>query len=149
MSRILDILAAIAGLAPAVDGVTPAVWEPDDLHVSAESADLPVRVISPFDEAGGAMVAFTSAAGNRTAEWTISDILLWRETGMGRGPADVGLTLPQYIAAYLEELDTLRHPQYRVINATMRAGAVIWPAGTDRQYDGVRVTLTIRELLGG
>lgn len=149
MSQIDDILAAIAALTPTVGSITPTVWTPDIVHLSAEAADLPVRIVSPFDGAGASFVQFSTAQGNRTAEWTITDLLLWREAGTGRGPIDVGQTLYRYLAAYLESLDSLRATQWRLTGAQFRSGVVVWPAGTDRQYDGATVTLTIRELLGG
>lgn len=141
------ILPAIAATDLAVAGIyARAVWG-DTLPGAAEEADLPLRVLSSYSSRQtGTLRRFTTLAGNRVVDWTIEDLLLVRAAGSGSGPADLADALAAYQEDYEAILHTLRDVQWTTIGAEFAPDVYEWPEGSGRQYDGVRVRLTVREL---
>lgn len=148
MSQIATIYAALAAAAVTVSGTTPTVYAGSSLRDSVESAELPVRVLSPFGTGlSGSGSVFASADGNQVATWTIRDLLLWRKNAEGIGLEDIADTLIAYCGAYADMLPALRSTKWRLTAWQATPSAINWPQGAATWYDGVSVTLTFRELL--
>jgi hypothetical protein len=122
----------------------------DELPNKVEEADLPIRLLLPFNaRSGGQNYTFLNY-GHTDAEidWLITDLLLLRSGGLGRGPIDEAENTILYARAYAEFLTTwgvVSGKPLWVANAQFTPGIWTWPTGTANQFYGVEVQLTIRE----
>lgn len=148
MSKLTStIIPAIADLDLAVNGEPARTAYGGTIPNSAESASLPLRVLSPYnDRQQGKLIRRTTLAGNRVIDWTIEDLLLARETGTGTGPGDLSDALQSYQEDYEAELGDLKATQWTLTESEFHPGVYEWPEGSGRQYDGVRCLHTVREL---
>lgn len=153
MSLIRSIYTALAALplSVTIDGspVVATAYGLDELPGAVEDVMLPCRLLSPLrdGQAGARLVAFTSAPGNRTADWTISDVLLWQRVPQGAGPEQPAPALVDYCAAYIDALPIRSGGRWSVTGLDIRSEIIEWPLLSGVVYDGVRAVVTAREIL--
>jgi hypothetical protein len=122
----------------------------DELPNIVQEADLPIRLLLPFNARSGVQSYTFLNYGHTDAEidWLVTDLLLLRSGGLGRGPIDEAKKTILYARAYAEFLTTW-HPvagkPLWVTNAQLTPGIWTWPIGTANQFYGVEVQLTIKE----
>lgn len=149
MSTISDILAAIAALAVPYGAVTPATRLAGTLADEFEDADLPVRVITAIGGISARRLATLTPVGQHAIRWQIDDLLLVRSVGLGRGLRDEAAALATYAYTYARAINPLRARTGTWWLAEWNAdiGVITYPAGTDRSYEGVRITHMIDHII--
>lgn len=143
------IVAALTGQAFTVAGAAVTAYGPTTLPSAAESATLPCRIISPYQQTTPLERRLT-LGGNRQIDWQITDLLLVKDLALGTGPVDVAaalFTYQQEYAAFWQTLHGAGGATWWATSCRMTAGVFEWPEQSGRQYDGVRVALTVREIL--
>ena len=159
MSNLRALYTAIAGIdvvftAEAGGSVTPTVYDLHELPNTAETADLPLRVLLPLEEWGGdgpvmelLSTGISGVSGAMT--WNVVDLMLYEVVGQTRGMLDVLADLVRYAGAYSEMIMDNRKPvtQTRLKGVAIRPGVYEWPMGSGRSYFGVECGLVFEELI--
>lgn len=158
-SQLTAIYAAVAGrtIPVTINGasVNVAAVTGASLPESVESAGMPIRLVTPASPGGrGAyqerhtFKTSASAGGVVTVDWTIQDLFFLRGADAGIGLSDLAPVLTDYAAAYVADLGALVTSRWALTSIAFPAiGGFEWPAESGRYYDGVAVTLTIREII--
>lgn len=154
-SQLLAIYDAIAAMSVSAGGVTPQVWDVDEVRDSVHTAHLPVRILLPHGEfaGGGALgqgfrpVTLDSIA---RGTWLITDLCLWRPVGQGLGTRDIGDVLVEYCGAYATALVTrgrgTTHQSF--INGwDIAAGVYAFPESSGNWFWGVRAVVQVDEII--
>ena len=140
------LIAKIAALPVQYDTViVPVVYEqtqPDWL----DHAQLPVRVIPAIDGVTLQRATIYTHSRAPRAEWRITDLLLVRDVGMGRGVRDSAAALIAYIEDYVAALQLL-WPQRGDVNVINASGQITIINYGERRYEGVVMTLDIAHIL--
>lgn len=149
MSTISDILATIAALAVPYGTVTPATRLAGTLADELHDAELPVRVITAIGGISTRRTATVTPAGQHIIRWQIDDLLLARSVGLGRGLRDEAQALAIYAYTYARAIKSLRARtmSWWLADWSAEIGVITYPAGTDRQYEGVRITHAIDHII--
>lgn len=153
MSVIRDIYNVLATKTVSVGGITPSVYDLDELPNAVEAAMLPCRLLLPMQPRGeGRDWHFIALSTTAQLTWHITDLLLWRSTASGIGLEDIAATLVEYAGAYAEMLRANRamgQRQAHIVGARFVYGTFAYPDGSDVTFDGCAVELDIEEVLSG
>jgi hypothetical protein len=154
MSFILDIYTHLAGMDVAVNGITPTAYDLDQLPDVVEPAMLPCRILLPMDSKGeGRDFSFIALGKTSEVTWHITDLMLWRTSDTGIGLEDIASVLVAYAGAYAEVLRSNRamgQSQVYLVNARFVYDTFKYPNSDNGQlYDGVEVTIDVKEVLSG
>jgi hypothetical protein len=150
VSAIADIYAALAAKSVTAASKTPTVYSLSTLKKSAETADLPMRLLLPFNGRGpardGQFISLGTLVG---VTWRITDLCLWEPEAQTLGIAEVSPELIAYCGAYVDMLRTFRAPtaQSHLAGFTLAPDLYEWPKGSGRWYYGVECVLEIEEVL--
>ena len=153
-SQLLAIYDAIAAMTVTAGGVTPQVWDVDEVRDSVHTAHLPVRILLPHGEFSGSneLGRFAPVTINSIARgtWLITDLCLWRPVGQGLGTRDIGNALVEYCGAYATALVArgrgTTHQSY--INGwSIAAGVYAFPEASGNWFWGVRAVVQVDEIL--
>lgn len=148
-SQLTTIYATIAAHEITVGSTPVACLDLAELRTSLQSANLPVRMLNPFNARGGGNLQnfWTVQQGVVTVDWLITDMLAWRAHSAGIGLEDIAPDLIAYKVQYVQLLKTLRAHKYNVTQCQMQVLAYEWPLGSGVWWDGVICQLTIREII--
>ena len=159
MSNLRALYTAIAGIdlaftAEAGGSVTPTVYDLHELPNTAETADLPMRVLLPLEEWGGEgptfdMISVGTSSVSGLMFWNVVDLMLYDAVGQTRGMLDILADLVRYSAAYVDMLANNRVPtaNIQLMNVAIRPGVYEWPIQSGRSYFGVECALVYQELI--
>ncbi len=141
------IMAAIAALPAPYDTIVVPVRVAATLSDEIEDADLPARVLTAIGAIASRHERTLTPVGQMELRWQIDDLLLVRSVGLGRGLRDTADALARYAYDYARLLRQLRAQTYTVVSWDAQIGVITYPAGTDRQYEGVRISLTLAHII--
>ena len=150
MSAIIQIFAIIAGLPVTVNGITPQVFNVDNLPNAIAPSQAPCRLLLPLDDESIAVGGQFQGLGTlTTVSWRITDLMLWAPAVKGAGIHDYAETLVAYAGAYMEMLRKVRSPvvQGRITNMGARPGRFQYPLRTGRWWLGAKCTVDVQEIL--
>jgi hypothetical protein len=151
MTQLTAIYNALAAIDVTVNGVTPRVFNFDNLKAEIHTAELPCRLLLPMGERLGGEASVISMGGHGSVPWTICDLMLWSPIAQGRGIKEHPGALVAYMEAYVntmqQHMKLLRSP----VTATVEkirpdAGLFSYPVNTETWYYGVECIVTVREL---
>lgn len=134
-------------------GVTPEVYDLDELPESITTAHLPCRLLLPLG--GNPMEAregqFIAIGTGVTVNWQISDLMLWQASEQGIGLREFAPILVDYCGKYVDAMRTFRCPATNTAleGFSVTPGEYEWPRGSGRFYAGVLCQLNIKEVLSG
>lgn len=149
MSQLADIYAAVAALQPTAGGtVVPVRWGAT-LHNTNESADIPLRLLSPIGDTMGKVQQKTGGGVGHviTVEWSIRDIALLRPVGGGLGLSDIADIYVEYMATYADALRQISSQTYYLVDAQVLPQVLQYPADSGMQYHAVSSTLYLMEIV--
>jgi hypothetical protein len=154
-SDIIDIYAAIEALTVTVDSVTPTVYDLDELPNTADTANLPARLLFPmasfggFGSAGQATMRWVTLNSITQVTWLIRDLCLWQPTGQGVGFRTIAPTLMKYAGLYLDKMTANRELTIQSYIAQdgliIQPGVIEFPDQSGRQFFGINAQLTVIE----
>ena len=155
MSEITDIYDSLAALEVSLsNGVTPYVYELEELPESVTTAQLPCRLLLPVSsEPGDGRDGTHIAIGTAMAiVWQITDLMLWQPSQQGLGLREFAPRLIEYSGKYLDAMRAWGKCPSQ--NSTLEAigitpGEYEWPRGSGKFYSGVLCRLQIREVVSG
>lgn len=148
MTTVRDIVQAIAAL--------PVTWQAQvvpvryelDLPVTGDSAELPMRLIPAIAGISLSTARPVTATRGMLARWQITEYLLAREAGMGRGTQDTAADLVDYLDQYTRLLRTLVATSPSLTwEVTDVSGAITVITFAERRYEGVQLTLTVAHMV--
>jgi hypothetical protein len=147
IAAIIDVIEALAVTAT-TGGTNIAALDLTEHRDAVPAMECPIRVILPSDEDAPAEFGFLTIGKLHTVNWSISDLLLYQQSGEGYGWYDVGNALVTYAGNYATAaagaVASLRAQNAQIQTLTMRRGTFTY-SGTE--YYGVMCTWTIKELL--
>ncbi len=149
-AHLLDILDDIAALPVEVGGVIVPVYYNTTMKNGYEEADLPARVlqITNFEFADVKSVSMRPPF-NITIDWIISDILLYRNAGLGRGLGDMAYDVTAYAEMYADLVRTLGTIDWTRANVSGTFPVLEYPAASGKFYNAVVITVHIRDIVKG
>ncbi len=151
MSNLVTLFDALSKKTVIANGVTPNVYDIDELVNRIDTADLPARFLSEIE--GGTFELFhlgvSNGKTNNQITWTIQDKLLWRPVGLGGKRGEAMADLAEYAANYAEMLREMREPASCMVldDVSIVVGRIEWPEQTGQFYLGCTVVLTVKEQL--
>lgn len=124
-------------------------WNYTDLDGSKSPA-CPQRYLAASGSLDGGM-GFVALGKLTSIEWTIVDMLLLKPALEGDALAENSGRIVSYIDAYITALRNLRAPtaQSHVTDVKFEPGVYYWPEDSGNPYIGIKVTLTIQEVISG
>lgn len=150
-SQIVAIYDALAATTITVDNKAIRVKDADELPNSLSSADLPVRLLTPFSEflpenAATQNLLFDSSTMVQRIDWSLADIMFWRPVAQGVGvKAVAGLALV-YMRQYFAMWSALSVPGTVEARLRMQASAALeYPQFSGNYYYGVVAILSLAE----
>ncbi len=148
MTTLSAIIAAVAGLPVTFGSATPDVRWHGTTATTIAAADVPVRIIAPYQSDRLAQVDWLTPTGRASVEWQIADMLLVRPAGAGRGARDYAADISVYLDDYITHVanSPLRDRRWMTTRLTAGVGLIAWPPGQEAIWEGVTITLTIRQL---
>lgn len=147
MSQLTAIVDAVCALAPT--GFTGSTLRGTSLKNQLDDADVPVRIVSTVGMQSARTKVTTLGGGGHvmTTEWTIVDIALLRNAGLGQGMKDIALGMESYLDAYHTAVRSLASPSWAVTDVRTRAQILEFPQGSGRFFDAVIATLTVNDII--
>lgn len=150
MSRLTEIYAALADIPVSAAGKTPTVYGYDALPTAVTTAQLPCRLLTPFDRRLEAQAGALTLGGGQVIRWRLTDLLVWTPTGQGRGLAEHSDALVAYCEAYAAAvggatLDTSAS-RATVVAVAFAAGVFRYPTEDSSPYYGVECAVTVEEI---
>lgn len=150
-SQIVAIYNAIAAVEVTIDSEPILGRLLEDANTVVNST--PVRIISPLSDKNEAKGVARMTLGNQSqADWTITDLLLYKLTTDGSGLEHSMYWLVKYLGAYVDALRTnyklgfVRH--VAITNIDVEIGVYRYPINGDKFYHGAKATLTVHEIIG-
>ena len=153
-SQIVELYNALALTSITVNGVAVRVKRLDETPSKLDTADLPVRVLTPISQvrpqnANSAVWAVGASSVVTQITWTIADIMYWQPVAQNVGIQAVADELVAYMRDYLSMLKTFSPPASGstmwIANVGLQAGVYEYPILSGRLFYGVVATLTITE----
>jgi hypothetical protein len=154
-SDIIDIYDAIEALSVTVDGVTPLIYDLDELPNTADTAHLPARWLFPLASFGGfgrdtqAAMRWVTLNSITQVTWQIRDLCLWRPTGQGIGWKTIAPTLVKYAGLYVDKMTANRQLTIQSYIAQdglfVQPGVIEFPDQSGRRFYGINAQLTVIE----
>lgn len=134
-------------------GMTPTVYDLDELPENITTAHLPARLLLPVgDNPGeGREGQFIAIGTTMTIVWQVNDLMLWQASEQGLGLREFAPELVDYCGKYLDAMRTFRCPYANTAlqSVNMIPGEYEWPSGSGRFYAGVLCQLSIKEVVSG
>lgn len=133
--------------------VTVTARDLDELPVSGNAADAPLRLVLPYSsDTEGRDGAFASLDTIGRMDWYIADLLLWKPGTLASGIAESAADLVRYQGAYAEMLRAMRTmgvttSDVELIDWRMRPGLYDWPIGSNTWWQGCMVILHVLEVM--
>lgn len=134
-------------------GVTPIVYDLDELPESITTAHLPCRLLlplggNPLTEREGSFYAIGTGV---TVDWQISDLMLWQASEQGIGLREFAPELVDYCGKYVDAMRTFKCPYSNtaLTGFSVTPGEYEWPRGSGRFFAGVLAQLVIKEHVSG
>jgi len=154
MSIITNIYAALAAKTiTTTSGVTPTVYDLDELPENITTAHLPCRLLLPVGgyPAEGRDAEFIAIGTGVTINWQITDLMLWQASEQGIGLREFAPELVDYCGKYLDSMRTFKCPYTNsaLESFSVMPGEFEWPRGSGRYYAGVICQLNIKEVASG
>jgi hypothetical protein len=158
MASILpQVYAALDGMTVTYSGrnaasTTPTVFTLSELPGTVPSAHLPCRLLLPLGQGGGTPAMEILPGGEITATWTITDLLLMDSAASGEGLYIYAPQLIAYIVAYADAIGKKWQVAYQwqteafTTSVTMLPGIYNYPSGSEAQFYGVKVDITVTEI---
>jgi hypothetical protein len=147
MSTLDAVIAALANLAVPYQTVSLTARYGATTPLSVADADLPVRIIPIVAGVRATAYETHTLTGTASVLWEIDDLLLAQVVGLDTGLDAVSGSLAAYVDDYMRRVRALRAPRHMLQRVTAQIGVVQYPAGSERAYYGVRVTVSIATLL--
>ena len=158
MSNIRSLYTALAGInitftTEAGSNATPVAYDLNSLPRGIKTGHLPCRLLLPTEEweGGGGLEIMSMGTATASGEmvWNVTDLMLWKAVGQGRGLMDALPDLVRYAGAYVEALIQNRNitPNTRLRSLNVRPGVFQYPLGSNSHFFGVEVNLTFAELI--
>lgn len=145
MAHLSEIVDAVCAIVPT--GFTGQTLRGASLKNQNEDADVPVRIVSAVGMRAARTKTVTLGIGHvMTTQWSITDIALLRNAGLGRGLKDIALGMESYLDAYQTAARQLVNPQWYVEDVQLRAQILEWPQASGRFYDAVVATIVITDI---
>lgn len=146
MSQLTAIVDAVCAMS--VLGFSGPVLRGASLKNQTDDADVPTRIVSAVGmQSARTQIKTLGGSGHvMTVEWTITDVALIRNAGIGMGLRDVAATMESYLAAYHDAVRSLSSPTWYVVDVRCRAQILEWPAASGRFFDSVVATLVVNEI---
>lgn len=154
MTTAIDsIYTAIAAFSTTYDTDNPVnTWNYTALDGSKQPA-CPQRYISCSGSLDGAHAFIALGSPTCVITWTIQDTLLMKPATLGNSLVDNSSKITDYIEKYVTAIRSGRATtaQSHITAAKFEPGIYYWPedASAGTAYIGVRVTLTIEEVISG
>ena len=149
MSQITEIITAIGNVNVDTKTLTPVVFSLENAKDSVRAT--PARFVFPIqDDNEGRNTTFLTLGTMQSVEWMLADIMLFSPAKKG---ATLQAALPElvaYVGNYIEAFKTRRKlglQHVTVENIDHEWGRYAYPLGTDNDYYGVLMRLTIREII--
>ena len=147
-SQLLSIMTAIKAYNPQYNGKTVSIRDSSTLPNTANAADLPMRIISAIGNSGGQVQRMTLGANPViTLRWTITDMLLGQQVGLGKGEKDQSNAQLVYASAYADLIRTLVTNKYQIEDVRIAPQVIEFPAESGNMYYGVMCEYLIREII--
>ena len=149
-SQLEAIFDAVANLSITIDGVavTGATLANTDVVVNTT----PARIISPLSDKNEGKSFESITVGKQFGGiWTITDLMLFRETEDGTGLEYNMLHLVRYMADYVDTIRANRKlglSHVTIEKVDVQIGTFPYPVVSNDWYHGVKCELTIREIIG-
>ena len=153
-SQIATIYDTLAAKSLTVSSTAVTAKDADQIPNSLNTADLPVRILTPLLVFGGDVLASGSiwgaSSGSAVSQtlWTINDVMYWRPVHDSVGVRAHAKILVAYASAYLDMLKTdTSLAALGVVNLThtISTNVLNYPRGSGNWYYGVTCTLVITE----
>jgi len=151
--QLRTIYNTIAAVSVTAGGKTPTVYNLDSLPDVMHSASVPARLLLPVaSNMEGRNLSFVLAGTGqmRTAQWKITDLLLWQAQAQGRGLEQVAGHLVDYVAAYVNAVaakQPLISGQVTLEDMTLTPGVFLYPSSGATAWFGVEVVWQIKEII--
>ena len=116
-SHVLDIYDAIAAQAVTITstGEVIASWNLSEAHDAVEAADLPTRMLMPFESTYASNQRGTGVTLGPMplykVQWGVNELMLYRPANSGLGIAEFAPVLTEYCGAYTNVIANARAPQ--------------------------------------
>lgn len=144
-SQIKAIYTAFANMDVAIDGNTIPVKKPEQLPDSIQTAQLPVRLLTPLrpflpDYSRSSSWNTSEGSSVNRVDWTIIDIFLYDAMNQRIGIKAHADSLIDYCVAYIDAMNdgSLVLPNNTMItNWTTRPDVINYPIGSNSWYYGV------------
>jgi hypothetical protein len=154
MSIITNIYNALdAKTVTTTSGVTPTIYNLDELPESITTAHLPCRLLlpvgnNPTEALEGQFIAIGTTV---TVNWQVSDLMLWQASEQGIGLREFAPELVDYCGKYVDMCRSFKcpYPNSVLEGFTVTPGEYEWPRGSGRFYAGVLAQLVVKEVLNG
>ncbi len=147
MSTLDVIIATLANLTVPYRAVPLTARYGTSTPLSVADADLPIRIIPVVAGVRATVYETYTLTGTASVLWEIDDVLLAQTVGLDTGLDAVSGSLAAYVDDYMRRVRALRAPRHMLQRVTAQIGVVQYPAGSERAYYGVRVTVSIATLL--
>lgn len=153
-SQIVELYNALALMSVSVSGVSVRVKRLDETPSKLDTADLPVRVLTPISQflprnANSAVWAVGGSSVVTQITWSIADMMYWQPVAQNVGIQAVADDLIIYMREYLTMLNAFSPPAVGstmwIANVGLQAGVYEYPILSGRLFYGVVATLTVME----
>lgn len=150
-SQIKEIFNRIAAIGIMQNG-SPIIGR-DLLNISTVVNETPTRIISPLTDKNEGKKATIMTLGNQSqVDWTVTDLLLFRDTSDGTGLEDDMRWLVEYMGQYvvtMRENHKLGFTNYhvRITSVDVEIGVYRYPIAGDKFYHGAKATLIVHEII--
>ncbi len=149
-SQIVHIFNRIADIGIMLNG-SPIIGR-DLLNVSTVVNETPTRIISPLtDKNEGKKATRFTLGASKQVDWTITDLLLFRDTSDGTGLEDDMRWLVEYMGTYVETMSNnyeLSFPKHvKITSVDVEIGVYRYPIAGEKFYHGAKATLIVHEII--
>lgn len=147
MAHLTDIVDAVCAMT--ITGFSGAVLRGATLKNQVDDPDVPTRIVSAVGmQSSRTRVTTLGGSGHvMTTEWTITDLALLRNAGIGQGLRDVAPGMENYLSAYHDAVRQLSSYGWAVTDIKTRAQVLEFPAASGRYFDAVVATITVRDIV--
>lgn len=132
---------------------SPTVYSLATIPASIQTAHLPCRILLPIGQGGGANNLRVLDGAGVNASWSITDLFLLCPEAQQEGLYIQAPVLISYVMAYAQAIGAYHqiisgsHTEQRTITASILPGIWEYPAQSGVNFYGVKVDLTVEELI--
>lgn len=151
-SNITGIYDALVAMSVTVSNKTPTVYGITGLPNTVATADLPVRIVEILGSnamEGEGLPRTIGANPQISANWMLSDLLLWLPQAQGAGVKQVAQTLVEYSGLYIDAARAIRAitSNASIMSVSPVAGVYEYPLNSGILYYGVAVKVKVKEII--